>query len=691
MIKKFRIKSAPRPFLEIKERLRLPDVRNTSQIIEERQLVRLTIEEGQAYLSLERTFPQDILDINRVPEQPDQLDQFSGLNIPDPEGGSINSIPGARPIEELAYEAQYREYVTTNFQYSETEYTSYERYSDKTNPYTRSNPYIEVTPRYNFFDRELEQRTSSRDIDIIRSIDNFSLRLASEIGNQVFSYDDRNLFIDSEFSSDSNSIMSTQFEEPFGVDILLSNTLTGAFGGFLKKLDAYEYFMRTISTTFTKEIEIESQDELTKVREAPIDLVISSLLAEQFNSSFSTTNYEKFTKFGNETYRRFFSALLERFLGTIRKKMPSVEDIILGAPVYSELIGYRIEKSTKFGEQNIYIPNTSNEEDLRYFDNQVRYGEENSYRFYSYVLANTAEYKIVPRGEAGFEGLLELGKIPVDVIITPKIRLFEIPVVRDDDITVVDSPPPPPEVRVYNKPQQDSRVYFALTPQANSVIEKPIMVDRGEVNLYSMYYKAFDLPEGSEIEFSGDDSITRYIIYRLDRRPKKYTDFSSGERFTILTTVPDNNGSIKFANMKPVREMPQELDKTYYYIIRSQDVHDNISNPTPIYELKVRRDGELYILDRKIFDIENISGAETSKSFLRFLRIKPNINQHLINEEASGLDGSKTSKEYSLKDVRLGRGVDNVWGKKYMIKVKSKSTGREVRMKVRFKYRSERE
>ena len=116
-----------------------------------------------------------------------------------------------------------------------------------------------------------------------------------------------------------------------------------------------------------------------------------------------------------------------------------------------------------------------------------------------------------------------------------------------------------------------------------------------------------------------------------------------------------------------------------------------ITNPTPIYELKVRRDGELYILDRKIFDIENISGAETSKSFLRFLRIKPNINQHLINEEASGLDGSKTSKEYSLKDVRLGRGVDNVWGKKYMIKVKSKNTGREVRMKVRFKYRSERE
>ena len=129
-------------------------------------------------------------------------------------------------------------------------------------------------------------------------------------------------------------------------------------------------------------------------------------------------------------------------------------------------------------------------------------------------------------------------------------------------------------------------------------------------------------------------------------------------------------------------------NKKYYYIFRTVDVHGNISNPSPIYEVEiVNENGTIFPLIKTV-DLLKVDNREPAKTVRRFLHIIPNTLQTLINEKESDYydenEEIKESADLVKEKVVLGLTEDKVWNKTFRLKIKSKVTGKVV--EIDFKY-----
>ena len=67
----------------------------------------------------------------------------------------------------------------------------------------------------------------------------------------------------------------------------------------------------------------------------------------------------------------------------------------------------------------------------------------------------------------------------------------------------------------------------------------------------------------------------------------------------------------------------------------------------------------------------------------RLLQIMPNINQRLINEDASGFEDALSAKELKNKVV-LGLSNVGVWDKRFKFRLTSTKTGRKIDLNIKF-------
>jgi hypothetical protein len=133
---------------------------------------------------------------------------------------------------------------------------------------------------------------------------------------------------------------------------------------------------------------------------------------------------------------------------------------------------------------------------------------------------------------------------------------------------------------------------------------------------------------------------------RLENKPSSYQDFKD----SLITNVNVLENSFSNTYLDLV-----EPNKTYYYIFRTKDVHSNISNPTPVYQVTLRDDaGAVYPEIEVLYDFD----VQVEK------------------------DSFKTARKYI--QLKLGYANDPVWGKQFKIRVRSKSTGKLVDFNVTF-------
>ena len=116
-----------------------------------------------------------------------------------------------------------------------------------------------------------------------------------------------------------------------------------------------------------------------------------------------------------------------------------------------------------------------------------------------------------------------------------------------------------------------------------------------------------------------------YQVYRMESAPENYTSFD-GNRYVVLDATKKHSFEDKI-----------ETNKKYYYVFRSIDVHNNYSNPSPVYQVEmVENSGATY----PIISIYNFSSSEKikkTKSFRRYMKIDAQMLQGAINYEESGL------------------------------------------------------
>ena len=194
--------------------------------------------------------------------------------------------------------------------------------------------------------------------------------------------------------------------------------------------------------------------------------------------------------------------------------------------------------------------------------------------------------------------------------------------------------------------------------------------------------------ESPAIEYKSDDPLGAggyFEVYRLDKKPASYFDFQNN----LLTTIDgyhelevghlESNAAALKDDIKPNRK--------YYYMFRVVDVHGHTSNPSPVFEVEMVDDGGTVYLIQNIVELEEPDVKKVGKSLKKYLQIKPSFPQAVLNVPPSdsplpsafdyGQDGGSG-------DIRLGTVETGLWGKKFKIRITSRSSGKQIDLNVTF-------
>lgn len=350
-------------------------------------------------------------------------------------------------------------------------------------------------------------------------------------------------------------------------------------------------------------------------------------------------------------------------------------DILSGKTSYSETVIYRIAKYSENQEepiQNYWIPNNIDIDYLNVIDTQIKYEKNYTYKIYAYQI-------VVGTAYTQQENLTNLqnGLAGVDVTWQANPKLIEVEILSFDR-RIIDSPPLSPEVEFVPYQNIDNKMGIFLNTRVGTEQAEIINILEQDINKTSLYKK----DSNNLVTYKTDDLTRRFEIMKLDKKPKNYSDFRAGYIKTIQTE-PDINNPNNTVASSFIDDI--EPNKKYYYCFRSIDVHEHVSNPSPVYEIEIINENGMVYPIIKTYEFE-LPKFQNSLEMRRFIKLKPQLQHYLINSEDPTIADSSTASE-AINNIKLG--ISNVgvpWDKPFKLVVTSKQTGRKIEIKFKFKY-----
>ena len=371
----------------------------------------------------------------------------------------------------------------------------------------------------------------------------------------------------------------------------------------------------------------------------------------------------------DENCQTFFDAVRALLLaGKLKNiaedRLRSYAQVLEGELAYNETLVYEIVKTSEDNGteplQKIWIPNIDKLDLLRYIDTQVKYDKAYTYEIFAHQLIVGTEYTYLTTD-------LKASSVDFKVSYTPSLKIARISLMKKKT-RVLDSAPLHPNVELL--PYKGIPTQFLINLSANSgdYEADPIIINDADADFFEKYRESRNIPPGAPVRFKSDDPAGRFEVYRLSEPPKSYEDFKSN----LLSYI--GSGDVSSASM---------IDKIksntkYYYTFRTIDIHDNRSNPTPVYQVEIVENNGMMFFNTSIYQFPAIEdGGVATKTFRRYLKINPNLIQSLYNYEQSIGDALSPESAFSVDKVVLGRAEKSVWDKKFKIRVTSKHTGRK--------------
>ena len=250
---------------------------------------------------------------------------------------------------------------------------------------------------------------------------------------------------------------------------------------------------------------------------------------------------------------------------------------------------------------------------------------------------------------------------------------------------VYDSPPPPPEVNIVAYKGQSNKALIMLNSSVNTYKAKPAIIEQSDEQIFEKISIKQDVAFGQQIEFSSDDPIAFYEIYRLEERPTSYTDFSENLLTTLDTDV--SKESIQQASSAALVDTV-EPNKKFYYMFRAIDIHGKPSNPSEIYEMEIISENGTIFPIVKTIDLKQEEDKTDKKGAKRFIQIIPSVLQTVLNENSKEYNLAQ-SAEKAIKETKLGLTDSPVWDKKFKIRLVSKQTKKVLDFDVKFDFLTE--
>lgn len=390
-----------------------------------------------------------------------------------------------------------------------------------------------------------------------------------------------------------------------------------------------------------------------------------------------TASTSKEYDFAKSLYMTIFSSKIQAF---IKQNLRTYEEILKGKKAYSETVLYRIAKyeNEKNGKliKNYYIPNSNELDIVNIVDAQVKYDKKYTYVIYAYqlVLGNKYRYTDVEADRYTQHTAFKTIQEPSLIVMEHEYAVFSA--------KILDDLPMAPDVNIIPYKDVDNRLLLNMNSNSGDRMMKPIVVKPEDAILFKNIREARNKKEEDMLRYKSDDHIIAYEIYRLDKHPESYADFAQHMRKIVSTDV--NLQTIQNATSAAYRDVLIP-NKTYFYMFRAYDVHGNISNPSPVYKVRLINEDGLVLLDKSIVEFKQEQKTTTKKA-KRYLQIVPNVLQSLIDEEKSGYDDASTASELGNK-IHLGTLDEKLWGKTFRIRLTSKHSNKKIDFKIHFEHK----
>lgn len=372
----------------------------------------------------------------------------------------------------------------------------------------------------------------------------------------------------------------------------------------------------------------------------------------------------------NDRYRAYYTmmtAIAKAKLESIKnKKTRSYKDILAGKKAHSETVMYTIRKYDEDDRliQSFYFTNSDELKEIDFIDSQVVYKKTYRYELSAIklIIGSKYTYNLVANDNTG---------ATYEVNVQPSLKLCEVALLSDTAM-LMDNPPLPPEIVPVPILNVDNRVQFMLNTSIGRAKMKPVIFTSEEEQDVAIFRKAQKIPDGQkEILYETDDHVGEYEIYKLEFPPTSYEDFYSfGERIVTKTVHDDSiisSSSTYEDSIKP--------NNKYYYCARTRDSHAHISNPSMCWEVELVSDGGTCYPAFKEYKVEPVLNTVHKRSVKRFIQIAPANLQKIVNDDASRITGAGPEIN---QEVYLGMSEERIWGKKFKLRLTSKTTGRKV-------------
>jgi len=222
------------------------------------------------------------------------------------------------------------------------------------------------------------------------------------------------------------------------------------------------------------------------------------------------------------------------------------------------------------------------------------------------------------------------------IITAPSIQLVQVPYYQQETV-MMDNPPVWPDVDVITYRNVENQIAFWLTGNGGDYTIVPKLIQPGDEEIMDSIRIAQELDSTEPVRFKSDDHARFFEVFRLDKKPKRYSDFE-GAKIAHVDTKININQKCQFSTSGEWIDKNIKPNIKYYYTFRTIDNHNHFSNPTPVYELEMVYDGYAPFLLRKVYDLdENAPPPQKPvKKFTKYIYIKPALTQRVVNEVASG-------------------------------------------------------
>jgi hypothetical protein len=347
--------------------------------------------------------------------------------------------------------------------------------------------------------------------------------------------------------------------------------------------------------------------------------------------------------------------------------------------VNSEVVGYLIEKKigSNVVEKNYF--SADNKLDLiTFIDTRIKnsivntdeQNLENSY-VYSFkqilcVYAYDVNYKF--KSTISKEGTKkEIRLVSYELVPSPYLVKKEL-TDRDVEVSVFDDPPLFPDVKFISDVGVNNKIRIFMNHNVGSHISIPKYLNDREKNYFKQIHalqKSLKYRQliDDKVLFREDDVGNKYEIYKIEHYPESYSDFDGN-----LIRIPDS----EFIAPSYTYFDLVEPNKKYYYMFRTKDVHNQLSDMSYIYEVELFNDEGVIIPNIKIIEPRIQQPNKIPfKKFARKVKIRPNLGQ-LLYFKNGDTDKYGASQFGSILQQNL------------CLRVTSKQTGRIVEYKFKF-------